>query len=286
MFAIHIHTLFHVDSLRRNTQRLCKVAGLERADLRRSACAPKLQMNYETDRWFLTEITRNPSQGDSERLLIWFSPLWSMALWMGKMSHYETPECALLCSQLKGMLLSVRGSPLICEMLCAWSNDQAYDLRQCVWALWCSCHFKVLSEMFGTAGWGDQPWWVPLWSPKFTYLWQCACPLSSILFSQLVLKGCILSTNTYQDTGSRSVSPQLTLTPHHWTEQRYNTWQEVEKLHHITRRWGRWSAWWRQTERTLIILNAFIFFLSVWHWLWISNDIIIVQPEDSGSLVN
>lgn len=117
MFAIHIHTLFHVDSLRRNTQRPCKVAGLERADLRRrkSACAPKLQMNYEIDRWFLTEITRNPSQGDSERLLIWFSPLWSLALWMGKMSYYETPECALLCSQLKGMLLSVRGSPLICE---------------------------------------------------------------------------------------------------------------------------------------------------------------------------
>lgn len=163
-------------------------------------------MNYEIYRWFLTEMTRNPSQGDSERLLIWFSPLWSLALWMGKMSYYETPECALLCSRLKGMLWSVRGSPLICEMLCAWSKDQALMLTPVTSRF---CQKCLVQQAEGISHGGS------LYGPQSSHIYD-----SVLVLSLFPSKGCILITNSRQDTGSRSVSPQLTLAPHHWTEQR------------------------------------------------------------------
>lgn len=125
--------------VRGTLQRARKEAGPERANQLRSASVP----NYEWPCQCLIISHQNYQENQTEATAkgfpIWFSPLWCRALWMGKMSHYETPECSLLCSKLKGMLLSVWGSPLICEMLCALWKDQAYNSRQyeCVQELWC-----------------------------------------------------------------------------------------------------------------------------------------------------
>lgn len=163
MSAIHTHTL---SSLTLQVRDASVSVGSARSRKSRSVKA-RHEPNYE---WhchllitFYWNNQKTPSQRDSERFLTRCSHLWSLALWMGKMAYYETPQCSLSCSKLKGMLLSVWGSPLIYEMLCALWKDQAYDFSQYVCECFdaCSCQFNVLSEMSRTAGLGDQPRWVP-----------------------------------------------------------------------------------------------------------------------------
>lgn len=95
--------------------------------------------NYE---WpchvLIVKLTRkHQAKGTVKGFQLELTLFWSESLWMGKTAYYETPQCSLSCSKLKGMLLSVRGRPLICEMLRALWKDQAYDLSQyvCVSAL-------------------------------------------------------------------------------------------------------------------------------------------------------
>lgn len=157
MFAIHIHTL---SSLQVRDAPESVWSGRSRQGKPSWA---NLWMTLPPPDSFLLKLPGNAKPRPQWRFPTWFSRLWSSALWTGKMAHYETPPCSLSCRKLKGMLLSVWGSPLICEMLCALWKDQAHDLSQYVcWCFdACSCEFSVLSDMFRTEGSGDQPRWVP-----------------------------------------------------------------------------------------------------------------------------
>lgn len=86
---------------------------------------------------FSPNLTRKPGRRGRQKV----SNLISASLKSGRARggcewakcHIMRHQSVLLCSQLKGMLLSVRGSPLICEMLRALWKDQAYNSRQYGW---------------------------------------------------------------------------------------------------------------------------------------------------------